>query len=74
MLYYALAPGNCADSGFSRQPSPGSRIIFVTRDNDEDVRMSSLATGAEAYVLKANAATELLSAIDVALGNGYALR
>ena len=55
-----------------RQGSPGSRIIFVTQDNDEDVRMAALATGAEAYLVKANAGSELLPAIDAALGNGHA--
>jgi DNA-binding NarL/FixJ family response regulator len=57
-----------------RQASPGSRIIFVTQENDEDVRLSALAVGAEGYLLKANAATELLPAIDAALWNGHALR
>jgi DNA-binding NarL/FixJ family response regulator len=51
-----------------RQSCPGSRIIFVTQDNDEDIRMSALATGAEAYVLKAQTHSELLPAIDAALG------
>jgi len=50
-----------------RQSSPSSRIIFVTQESDEDVRMSALATGAEAYVLKANAASELLPAVEAAL-------
>jgi DNA-binding NarL/FixJ family response regulator len=57
-----------------RQGSPGSRIIFVTQDNDQDVRMAALATGAEQYVIKANASSELLPAIDAALKNGHALR
>jgi DNA-binding NarL/FixJ family response regulator len=54
-----------------RQSSPASKIIFVTQDHDEDVRISALAIGAEAYVVKANAATELLPAIDAALRNGH---
>jgi len=54
-----------------RQGSPTSRIIFVTQDNDEDIRVAALAAGAEAYLVKANAASELLPAIDAALGNGY---
>jgi len=57
-----------------RQGSPTSRIIFVTQDNDQDVRMAALATGAEQYVIKANASSELLPAIDAALKNGHALR
>src|SRR5215469_13577364 len=54
-----------------RQASPTSRIIFVTQDNDVDVRLSALATGAQAYLLKANAASELLPAIEAALRNGH---
>ena len=54
-----------------RRACPGSRIIFVTQDNDEDIRTAALATGAEAYVLKANADSELLPAIDAALRNGH---
>jgi len=54
-----------------RHTCRGSRIIFVTQDGDPDVRISALATGANAYVLKANAANELLPAIDAALRNGH---
>ena len=54
-----------------RRGSPTTRIIFVTQDGDPDVRISALATGADAYVLKANAANELLPAIDAALRNGH---
>src|SRR5215472_3290945 len=42
-----------------REACPGSRIIFVTQDNDEDVRMLALSTGAEAHVLKVSAGSEL---------------
>jgi|SRR6516165_6460310 DNA-binding NarL/FixJ family response regulator len=54
-----------------RRDSPSSRIIFVTQENDADIRSAALATGAEAYLVKANAASELLPAIDAALGNGH---
>jgi len=54
-----------------RRDSPSSRIIFVTQENDADIRSAALATGAEAYLVKANAASELLLAIDAALGNGH---
>jgi len=56
-----------------RQSSPKSKIIFVTQEDDEEIRIGALATGAEAYVVKANALSELLLAIDAALGNGHAL-
>src|SRR5215472_11032025 len=50
-----------------RQVSPDSKIIFVTQQNDPEVRMAALATGAEQYVLKANAASELLPAVEAVL-------
>src|SRR5215469_6185512 len=50
-----------------RQVSPDSKIIFVTQENDTEVRMAALATGAEQYVIKANAASELLPAVEAAL-------
>jgi DNA-binding NarL/FixJ family response regulator len=50
-----------------RQVSPGSKIIFVAQENDAEVRIAALATGAEQYVIKANAASELLPAVEAAL-------
>ena len=49
--------------------SPKSKIIFVTQENDRDVRTAALASGAEGYVLKSNAAFEIRLAIDDALLN-----
>jgi DNA-binding NarL/FixJ family response regulator len=46
-----------------REASPNSRVIFVTMDGDEDVKAAALATGAQAYLSKARAASELLPAI-----------
>jgi len=46
------------------QHSPAIRVIFVTQEDDVEVRDAALDTGAEAYVLKANAATELLHTVD----------
>lgn len=50
-----------------RQVAPATAIIFVTHNSDKDVREAALRTGARGYVLKANAARELLPAIDAAL-------
>jgi len=50
-----------------RQVSPDSKIIFVTQENDTEVRMAALATGAKEYVIKANVASELLPAVEAAL-------
>jgi DNA-binding NarL/FixJ family response regulator len=50
-----------------RETSPHSRIIFVTTDGDADVKAAALATGAQAYLSKARAATELLPTIAATL-------
>lgn len=52
-----------------RREFPDSKIIFLTQERDDDLRSLALATGAEGYVLKSNAAAELASAIYAALDN-----
>ena len=54
-----------------REVSPGTRVIFVTQENDSDIRTAALAAGAEQYLVKANAARELLPAVEAALGDGH---
>jgi len=49
------------------QRCPKSKILFVTQDGDADIRNAAIGVGATAYVLKANAGTELLDAIATAL-------
>ena len=51
-----------------RRFAPSSRIIFVTTNGDADVKAAALATGADGYLSKASAATELLPTLAVALG------
>jgi len=51
-----------------RRVAPATAIIFLTHNSDNDLREAALRTGARGYVLKANAAKELLPAIDAALG------
>lgn len=50
-----------------RQACPGSRIVFLSQNSDKEIMLEALSTGAKAYVLKENAARELLSAIEAAL-------
>jgi len=57
-----------------RQDSPHSRIIFVTQENDAEIKVAALATGAEGYLLKANAQNQLLSIIEAALRDGHDAR
>jgi|SRR5262249_16752338 len=54
-----------------QQDSPTSRVIFTTQNNDAEIRKEALATGAEGYVLKEKAASELLPTIEAALKNGH---
>jgi len=53
-----------------KQACPRSKIIFLTQQNDDEVRSAALATGAEAYLVKSRAAGELLPTIETALLNG----
>jgi len=52
------------------QVAPGTKIIFVTQNSDKDVARRALSNGAQGYVLKADAASELLAAVAAVLG-GY---
>lgn len=50
-----------------RQVSPRSRIVFLTQENDVDIRSAVLAAGAHGYVSKINASSELLPTIAAVL-------
>jgi DNA-binding NarL/FixJ family response regulator len=54
-----------------RRISPQSKIVFLTQESDTDVRRAAVEAGAHGYVLKANAASELLPTITTVLGNGH---
>lgn len=42
-----------------QRASPRSVIIFLTQENDNDIRAAALASGAAAYLLKSTPGTEL---------------
>jgi len=46
-----------------RQTCPKSKVIFLSQDEDEDVRSAALATGAIAYLLKSTDTCHLQSTI-----------
>jgi DNA-binding NarL/FixJ family response regulator len=50
-----------------KKVSPGSKVIIVTANNDEEIRQMALSVGASAYVLKRRASTDLVNAIQTAL-------
>lgn len=47
-----------------RQLAPNSKIVFLSLDNSADVVQVALSTGAEGFVYKARAQSDLLPAID----------
>ncbi len=47
-----------------RQFNPDAKIIFLSQNSDRDVIRAALSTGAQGYVVKANAWAELFTAID----------
>jgi DNA-binding response OmpR family regulator len=50
-----------------RQLSPGSKIVFLSMDDSLDVVEAALGTGAQGYVYKGDAATELLLTVEAVL-------
>jgi DNA-binding NarL/FixJ family response regulator len=50
-----------------REVSPASRILFLSENRSVDLVEKALRTGAAGYVIKADAASELLPAIKVVL-------
>jgi DNA-binding NarL/FixJ family response regulator len=51
-----------------RQVAPRAKIIFLSQNNDRDVVQAALSTGAQGYVLKTDAGSELLCAVAAVLG------
>jgi len=49
------------------QVAPDAAIIFLTQNSDEEMVQAALRSGAQGYVLKAKASSELLPAIERAL-------
>ena len=50
-----------------RQVVPGAKLIFLTLISDPDVVQAALSSGGLGYVLKSNAESELLPAIEAVL-------
>ena len=50
--------------------SPKSRIVFVSENRSPDIVKAALSTGADGYVVKSNAARELLQAVNTVLEGG----
>jgi DNA-binding NarL/FixJ family response regulator len=53
------------------QVAPAAKIIFLTSTNDKDIVRAALSTGAQGYVLKTDAARELLTAVQKVLAGEH---
>ena len=53
--------------------APECKVIFLTQENDSDVVRAALSNGADGYVLKSDAESELVQAIEAVLRGGYFL-
>jgi DNA-binding NarL/FixJ family response regulator len=53
--------------------APESKVIFLTQENDSDVVKAALSNGAKGYILKSDAESELVEAIEAVLRGGYFL-
>jgi DNA-binding NarL/FixJ family response regulator len=53
-----------------RERSPQTKILFVSQDSSADIVQAALATGAQGYVFKSDAGTELMAAVDAVLKGG----
>ncbi|MGE5734154.1 MAG: response regulator transcription factor [Acidobacteriota bacterium] len=50
--------------------APNSKILFVTQERSSEMIRAALRNGAKGYVLKSDAGSELLPALDIVLGGG----
>jgi len=50
-----------------REVSPNSKILFISENRSQDIAQEALSTGASGYVVKSDAAGELLHAIKAVL-------
>jgi DNA-binding NarL/FixJ family response regulator len=50
-----------------RNLAPDSRVIFLTQESSADIVQEALSLGAQGYVLKIKAASELLRALEAVL-------
>ena len=56
-----------------RDCSPASKILFVTENRSFELVQEALHTGGEGYVIKSDAGSELLTAMDTVLEGGHFL-
>ena len=50
-----------------RKVSPGSKVLFVSQESSTDAVQEALGTGAQGYVVKTDAGSELLEGVNAVL-------
>jgi len=50
---------------------PGTRLLFMSQESSSDIVRKALSLGADGYIHKVSAATDLLPAIDAVLAGGH---
>jgi len=70
LLFYSqrpdIAPGRLA--GTLERIAPDAKIVFLTQNGDSDVVQAATSDGADGYILKTDAETELLTTVDAVVG------
>jgi DNA-binding NarL/FixJ family response regulator len=71
LLDFRLPDGTGADAGnVIHQDHPQTKLIFVTRDDTTAARMAAINAGASAFIHKSQAASKVVDAIRVVVGDG----
>ncbi len=52
-----------------RRVAPECKILFVSQESSEDIVQEALALGARGYVVKTNAGSDLLAAVEAVISN-----
>ena len=71
LLDFRLPDGTGAEAAARiREDRPDMKLIFLTRDDSDSVRMAAVEAGASAFLHKSRAATDVVAAIRVVAGGG----
>ena len=71
LIDFRLTDGTGADAAAAiRQVRPDSRLIFLTREDTDVVRIAAVEAGASAFIHKSRAAQEVVDAIRVVANGG----
>lgn len=71
LIDFRLADGTGADAGVAiRQVRPETKLIFLTREDNDAVRFAALEAGASAFIHKSKAAAEVVDAVRVVAAGG----